>query len=286
MAPNARSDRSSESWIRPRFERGGRHQGSVSALAEPRYRVRRRAPRNPCRSPRRAASDRARGRPSAGARWRAPIRHSELSVAVLRTWESPSDRSHGRFVPASSVNGIDRRPFTRRPGACDWMSGSLMLIPEIRSHPGRWPRRGVLPLLRGTRSVSATSTCRLGHQYRPEVTIVHHGGNEASDTRHVAQLAYARRLYMRKHFSLSRQAGGTVAQALGYALRSVLERLEHGWVAGGTGSRARRPGDHARSPCRTLSPRCTTLRVRPRRPHRLAKLGAWANGGGWRSWRH
>ena len=58
----------------------------------------------------------------------------------------------------------------------------------------------------------------------PTLTIVHYGGNEGSDPRLTAQLAYARRLYLRKHGSPARRVPGFVALVLGSALRGVVSR--------------------------------------------------------------
>ena len=58
----------------------------------------------------------------------------------------------------------------------------------------------------------------------PTLTIVHYGGNEGSDPRLTAQLAYARRLYLRKHGSPAQRVPGFVALVLGSALRGVVSR--------------------------------------------------------------
>jgi hypothetical protein len=141
-----------------------------------------------------------------------------------------------------------------RPTRCDWTVGSFMLA-----------RRAALDAVGGFDEdyflyCEEPDLClRLrqkgwGVQHRPELTVVHHGGNEASDPRHAAQLAYAKRIYMRKHFSAPRRMGGLAALAVGYGLRAVIGR---GDGAGSAGQRA-----NARAALATL----LGLRDRPFRP--------------------
>jgi hypothetical protein len=54
------------------------------------------------------------------------------------------------------------------------------------------------------------------------VTIVHHGGNEASDPRHAAQLAASRKLYARAHFGRVEYPLSVGALVAGYGLRALL----------------------------------------------------------------
>ena len=116
----------------------------------------------------------------------------------------------------------------------------------------------------------------------PTLTIVHYGGNEGSDPRLTAQLAYARRLYLRKHGSPAqrvprvcrprarerasrrRQPVGTKAgvrtRCAGDTPRSpatALRRTDGPWLAGRNGLapdlsgvrlRAQRPFDGSRAP--------------------------------------
>jgi GT2 family glycosyltransferase len=158
--------------------------------------------------------------------------------SVLRTFgESLGSESwpvHPRLFGERNLSTSDYE----RPVVCDWMSGSLMLV-----------RRSALVEVGGFDEgyflyCEEPDVClrlrRAGWfvEYRPEVTIVHHGGNEASDSQHAAQLAYARRLYMERHFSQSRRVAGTLAQALGYALRIAFGGLGTG-APGGQRANAR-----------------------------------------------
>jgi GT2 family glycosyltransferase len=141
-----------------------------------------------------------------------------------------------------------------RPGRCDWTAGSFMLA-----------RRSALDAVGGFDEdyflyCEEPDLClrlrRVGWsvQHRPELTVVHHGGNESSDPRHAAQLAYAKRIYMRKHFSAPRRLGGLAALAVGYGIRAVVGGRDD---EGRVGQRA-----NARAALATL----VGLRDRPFRP--------------------
>jgi GT2 family glycosyltransferase len=104
---------------------------------------------------------------------------------------------------------------------CDWTAGSFMLA-----------RREALLTVGGMSEryflyCEEPDLClrlkRAGWnvQHRPEVTIVHHGGNEASDPRHAAQLASSRKLYARTHFGRIEYPIAVAMLIGGYALRAV-----------------------------------------------------------------
>ena len=108
------------------------------------------------------------------------------------------------------------------PVVCDWTAGSFMLA-----------RRAALTAVGGLEEgyflyCEEPDLCLRLHragwrvEHRPELTVVHHGGNEASDPRHAAQLAYAKRLYMEKHFSWPGRIVATAALFLGYSIRGML----------------------------------------------------------------
>ena len=140
-----------------------------------------------------------------------------------------------------------------RPAECDWTAGSFMIA-----------RRSALEAVGGFEEDyfldrQEPDVClRLRRQgwtvqHRPELTVVHHG-NEASDPRHAAQLAYAKRIYMRKHFSPPRRLGGLVALAVGYGIRALLGGR------GGTGADSAR----TRAPRSPPWSGCATARSVPR----------------------
>lgn len=146
------------------------------------------------------------------------------------------------------------RAIYEQPSRCDWTAGSFMLA-----------RRSALDAVGGFDEeyflyCEEPDLClrlrRIGWsvQHRPELTVVHHGGNEASGPRHAAQLAYAKRLYMLKHFSAPRRVGGLVALAVGYGIRAL--------VGGRDGAERRGQRANARAALATL----VGLRDRPFRP--------------------
>src|SRR6187200_2535580 len=61
-------------------------------------------------------------------------------------------------------------------------------------------------------------------RHLPDVTILHHAGKAGLNPKLDAQGAYAKRLYMRKHFSPAHRVAATAALALGYGVRSVAWR--------------------------------------------------------------
>ncbi len=130
-----------------------------------------------------------------------------------------------------------------RETVCDWTVGSFMLA-----------RREALDVVGGMDErfflyCEETDFCLRIHQagwdvvHLPQMTIFHHSSTTGSDETLGAQMAFARRQYMRKHFGPAHRAAGTVALALGYAIRSV--------SPGRTPSRRRRRAS-ARSALTTL----------------------------------
>jgi hypothetical protein len=62
------------------------------------------------------------------------------------------------------------------------------------------------------------------------MTIIHHAGKGGVRPKMVAQGAYARMQFTRKHYSRPRRAGYLGAVAFGHALRAVAARGEHAAV--------------------------------------------------------
>lgn len=111
-----------------------------------------------------------------------------------------------------------------RDVACDWTSGSFMLIrSEVLAQVGALDERFFL-------YCEETDLClritQAGWEIRhlPDLTILHHAGKAGYDTRFEAQAAFAKRQYMEKHFSRPRLVAATGALGLGYAIRAVLSR--------------------------------------------------------------
>jgi GT2 family glycosyltransferase len=109
---------------------------------------------------------------------------------------------------------------------CDWVSGSFMLIRrEALQSAGFWDERFFL-------FCDENDLClrikQAGWEVRhlPNLTILHHAGKAGWNPKLEAQGAYAKRLYMRKHFSPAHRVAATAALALGYGLRSVAWRSE------------------------------------------------------------
>jgi GT2 family glycosyltransferase len=111
-----------------------------------------------------------------------------------------------------------------RPAQCDWTSGSAMLVRrETFQATNGMDERFFLYCEEPDLSLRALQA-GWSTQYLPSITIVHYGGNESSSSNLAAQLAWARRRYMRKHFSRAGQAFGVAALALGYALRILFRK--------------------------------------------------------------
>ena len=108
-----------------------------------------------------------------------------------------------------------------RETRCDWTVGSFMLV-----------RRAALDDVGGMDErfflySEETDFCRRIHQagwyviHLPQMTILHESSPTASHPRLNAQMAFARRQYMAKHFSAARRMAGIAALGLGYGLRSL-----------------------------------------------------------------
>jgi GT2 family glycosyltransferase len=109
---------------------------------------------------------------------------------------------------------------------CDWVSGSVMFIRRAAlQSAGFWDERFFM-------FCDETDLClrikQAGWEVRhlPDATILHHAGKAGWSPKREAQGAYARRLYLQKHFSPTHRLAATGALALGYGLRSVAWPLE------------------------------------------------------------
>jgi len=118
---------------------------------------------------------------------------------------------------------LDPTSYTRE-GRIDWTSGSCMLArAAVVRRLGGMDERFFLYSEEPDLSLRAR---KQGWEtwHLPTMTIVHYGGNEGSDPRLAAQLAHARRLYLRKHASAVGRLAGFVALVLGSALRGIVGR--------------------------------------------------------------
>jgi N-acetylglucosaminyl-diphospho-decaprenol L-rhamnosyltransferase len=109
-----------------------------------------------------------------------------------------------------------------RDVACDWTSGSFMLIRwEALQSAGFMDERFFL-------YCEETDLClrikQAGWEIRhlPYLTILHHANKEGWDPRLDAQAAYAKRQYFDKNLSPVHRLSATAALVLGYTLRSIL----------------------------------------------------------------
>jgi GT2 family glycosyltransferase len=109
---------------------------------------------------------------------------------------------------------------------CDWTSGSFMLVRrEALQSAGFMDERFFL-------FCDENDLClrikQAGWEVRhlPDLTILHHAGKAGWNPKLEAQGAYAKRLYMRKHFSPAHRLAATGALALGYGLRSIAWRSD------------------------------------------------------------
>ena len=104
---------------------------------------------------------------------------------------------------------------------CDWTVGSFMLVRRAAlDDVGPMDERFFL-------YCEETDYCRRVHRagwdvvHLPQMTILHQSSATGSDEKLNAQMAFARRQYMTKHFSRPHRIAATTAIGLGYALRSV-----------------------------------------------------------------
>lgn len=109
-----------------------------------------------------------------------------------------------------------------REGPCDWTTGAFMLVRrEAIESVGCMDERFFF-------YCEETDYCfrirQAGWEIRhfPQLTVVHHANKAGWNARLAAQAAFARRQYMRKHFSPAHRVAGTVSLAIGYALRTTV----------------------------------------------------------------
>jgi GT2 family glycosyltransferase len=104
---------------------------------------------------------------------------------------------------------------------CDWTVGSFMLVRRAAlDDVGELDERFFL-------YCEETDFCFRIRQagwevvHFPQMTIFHHSSTTGSDETLSRQMAFARRQYMAKHFGRAHRAVGTLALAVGYAMRSI-----------------------------------------------------------------
>jgi N-acetylglucosaminyl-diphospho-decaprenol L-rhamnosyltransferase len=104
---------------------------------------------------------------------------------------------------------------------CDWTTGAFMLVRRAAiESAGNWDERFFL-------YCEETDLCLRIHQagwdiwHFPQLTIVHHANKAGWNESLAAQSAFARRLYMAKHFSAAHRVAGIAALGLGYGLRAL-----------------------------------------------------------------
>ena len=126
---------------------------------------------------------------------------------------------------------------------CDWTVGSFMLARKAAiDDVGYMDERFFL-------YCEETDFCLRIRQagwnvvHLPQMTIFHHSSTTSLDERLSAQMAFARRQYMEKHFAPVHRIAGILALGLGHAIRAV---------APGRGSNDRRRRASARSALTTL----------------------------------
>jgi len=116
---------------------------------------------------------------------------------------------------------LDRGAYDE-PRRCDWVSGAVMLVRrEVLDAVGGLDERFFLYCEEPDLSRRAAAA-GWGTRYSPALTVVHYGGNESATSELAAQLAYARRQYMAKHFTRLAWVGGVAALAVGYGIRSLV----------------------------------------------------------------
>jgi GT2 family glycosyltransferase len=116
---------------------------------------------------------------------------------------------------------LDRRVYYQEQ-PCDWMSGSfLALRHEALREVGCLDEEY---FLYSEEPDLCLRLKRAGWEVRhiPVMVVIHHAGRESENPRLVAQGAYARSLFARKHFAIPHRWMYSAALGLGYALRAVL----------------------------------------------------------------
>lgn len=112
--------------------------------------------------------------------------------------------------------------------SCDWTTGAFMLVRKAAiENAGYMDDRFFL-------YCEEVDFClrirQAGWQvwHFPQLTILHHVNKAGSNATLSAQMAFARRQYMAKHYSPVHRAAGIFSIGLGYALRSVVPRGDPG----------------------------------------------------------
>ena len=116
---------------------------------------------------------------------------------------------------------LDPRAYDRE-GECDWTTGAFMFVRrEALASAGYLDERFFL-YCEEIDFCLRVKQAGWGIRHFPQMTILHHADKDRWDPRFHAQLAFARRQYMEKHFSPVHRVVGLAALGMGYGLRAIL----------------------------------------------------------------
>ena len=174
--------------------------------------------------------------------------------SVARWLGESSARNPGRFAsPSWASEPCHARRTSSPAGVIGRQARSCWRGARLSTRLRRF-RRGLLPLLRGAGPLPAAPSNRVERRASSRADRRTSRGERSLGSRHAAQLAYAKRIYMRKHCSGPRRVGGLAALVVGYGIRAL--------VGGRDGSARGGQRANARAALATL----VGLRDRPFRP--------------------
>jgi N-acetylglucosaminyl-diphospho-decaprenol L-rhamnosyltransferase len=106
--------------------------------------------------------------------------------------------------------------------ACDWTSGSFMLIRRETLQSAGWMDERFFLYCEETDLCLRIKQAGWDIRHVPDLTILHHADKAGWNPRLDAQAAFAKHQYFEKHFSPVHRLAATAALVLGYTLRSIL----------------------------------------------------------------
>ena len=121
---------------------------------------------------------------------------------------------------------------------CDWTTGSFMLARREALQSAGFLDERVFMYSEEPDLCLRMKRAGWKVSHLPDMTIVHHAGKAGVRPRMIAQDAYAKMQYARKHFGLAHRTAYTAALGLGYAVRALAAERDHSRAGRRAASRA------------------------------------------------
>lgn len=138
----------------------------------------------------------------------------------LRAWCEALGSERWPVHPAWAGQRVLDRGTYDRDTACDWTSGSFMLVRREALDSAGWMDERFFLYSEEVDLCHRIKAAGWEVRHLPSMTIVHHAGKAGANPRLTAQEAFSARLYARKHFGWPGRVAFLAAVAFGLAVRA------------------------------------------------------------------